>query len=91
VKKIPIPKLLQPSEVMSPEEAAQAVRALIRNGHAEDEKDLILELCSVAVHSKNPGEAYSMELTASAVAAGRRIKRTVFTIEEMEQDDEEED
>jgi len=82
-----IPKFLQPAEIMQPEEAAKAVRALCRNGHQEDERDLILELCAIAVHSKNPGEGYSMELYAEAVAAGRRIKHVVLEIEDMENDE----
>lgn len=81
-----IPKFLQPAEIMEPEEAAKAVRALIRNGHAVDERDLILELCSIAIHSKNPGESYSMELYAEAVAAGKRIKHVILEME-MENDE----
>ena len=67
---------------VTPEEAARMVRALVRNGHAVDEKHLILELCAIAVHSKNAGEGASMERYASAVAAGRRIKHVIFEIEE---------
>jgi len=65
------------------------VRALCRNGHAEDEKDLILELCDVAIHSKNPGESASMQKYRDSIAAGRRIKHVIFEIE-VEDDDTEE-
>jgi hypothetical protein len=82
-----IPKFLRPADIMEPEEAAKAVRALCRNGLQYDERDLILELCAIAVHSKNAGESASMERYAEAVAAGRRIKHVIVEIE-MENDDE---
>ena len=76
-------------EDVTPEEAARMVRALLRNSHQNDERALLLELCDLAIHSKNPGESTSMKGYRDAVRAGRRIKFQIFEIE-VDEDDQEE-
>jgi hypothetical protein len=57
------------------------VRALRRNEHNVDERDLLLDVCERAMKSRNPGESASMARYRDAIAAGRRIKNSVIELE----------
>jgi hypothetical protein len=83
------PSLLDLVKEIPPEECAQLVRAQLRAGRQDTERQLLLALLARATESKNPGEKASMTAFRDAVLAGRKIRWKTFQIESLNGDNDE--